>query len=259
MAAVFLGALGWAFESTIPSIHPVLTTEEGQQVVFDRFTWQHRERAKKLPVSEPWPGGRDMRDVLKRYSLSENAPADAIPVPARITSDVYLVGQDRVSNLTYMIDCGPEGIAIIDPTYASEFERTLGNVEKCGRNRKEIRWVVNTHCHVDHAMADKQFRDLGAKIAVHEADAAAMRRGRVTAYYLIKRIPARWRIPRCPIDLRLADGEELHLGNKTGVIHTPDTPGSACFLLKSDGRTSCFPATRCSTMADSAGGQLLRR
>ena len=40
---------------------------------------------KKLPVSEPWPGGRDMRDVLRRYGLTENAPADAIPVPARIT------------------------------------------------------------------------------------------------------------------------------------------------------------------------------
>jgi glyoxylase-like metal-dependent hydrolase (beta-lactamase superfamily II) len=244
MAPVFLGALGWALESTVPSIHPVLTTEEGQHVVFDRFTWQYRELAKKLPVSEPWPGGRDMRDVLKRYGLAENAPADAIPVPARITSDVYLVGQDRVSNLTYMIDCGPEGVAIIDPTYASEFERTLGNVEKCGRTRKEIRWVVNTHCHVDHAMADKQFRDLGAKIAVHEADAAAIEKGsRVTAYYLIKEDTGKVApFPHCPIDMRLADGEELHLGNKTlEVIHTPGhTPGSACFLLKSDGKNVLF-------------------
>ena len=32
-----------------------------------------------------------------------------------------------------MIDCGPDGVAIIDPTYESEFERTLANVEKCGR------------------------------------------------------------------------------------------------------------------------------
>src|SRR5882724_10502177 len=153
-------------------------------------------------------------------------------------------GQDRVSHLTYMIDCGPEGVAIIDPTYVSEFERTLGNVEKCGRNRKEIRWVVNTHCHVDHAMADKQFRDLGAKIAVHEADAAAIEKGsRVTAYYLIKEDTGKVApFPHCPIDMRLADGEELRLGNKTlEVIHTPGhTPGSACFLLKSDGKNVLF-------------------
>ena len=241
---VFLGALGWAFENTMPPIHPVLTTEEGQQVAFDRFTWQWRELAKKVDVSEPWPSGQAMQEAFKKYGLAENPPPDAIPVPARITSDIYLVGQDRVSNLTYMIDCGPDGVAIIDPTYASEFERTLANVEKCGRSRKDIHWVVNTHCHVDHAMADKQFRDLGARIAVHEADAAAIEKGtRVTAYYLIKEDTGKVEsFPHCPIDLRLSDGEELRLGNKVlEVIHTPGhTPGSACFLLRSDGKNVLF-------------------
>jgi glyoxylase-like metal-dependent hydrolase (beta-lactamase superfamily II) len=244
IAPIFLGVLGWAFEISIPPIHPVLTTEEGQQVVFDRFTWQYRELAKKLPASETWPTGQTMQDVLKRYGLSENAPAAAIPVPARITSDVYLVGQDHVSNLTYMIDCGRDGVAIIDPTYESEFERTLANVEKCGHSRKEIHWVVNTHCHVDHAMADKKFRDLGAQIAVHEADAAAIEKGtRVTAYYLIKDDTGKVApFPHCPVDRRLADGEELKLGNKVfEVIHTPGhTPGSACFLLRSDGKNILF-------------------
>jgi glyoxylase-like metal-dependent hydrolase (beta-lactamase superfamily II) len=239
---LFLAALGWAFESTIPPIHPVVTTEEGQQVVFDRFTWQYRELTKKLPVSDPWP--KDMQETLKRYGLAENAPPDAIPVPARITSDIFLVGQDHVSNLTYMIDCGPDGVAIIDPTYESEFERTLANVERCGRSRKEIHWVVNTHCHVDHAMADKKFRDLGAQIAVHEADAAAIEKGsRVTAYFLIKEDTGKVApFPRCPIDMRLSDGEELRLGNKVfEVIHTPGhTPGSACFLLRSDGKNVLF-------------------
>ncbi|HVP47418.1 MAG TPA: MBL fold metallo-hydrolase [Bryobacteraceae bacterium] len=244
IAPVFLAALGWAFESTIPPIHPVLTTEEGQQVVFDRFTWQYRELAKRLDISEAWPAGQAIQDTLTRYGLIGDAPPEAIPVPARITSDIYLVGQDRVSNLTYMIDCGPDGVAIIDPTYASEFERTVANVEKCGRSRKDIRWVVNTHCHVDHAMADKQFRDLGAKIAVHEADAVAIEKGtRVTAYYLIKEDTGKVApFPHCPIDLRLADGEELRLGNKVfEVIHTPGhTPGSACFLLRSDGKNVLF-------------------
>ena len=244
MVPVFLAALAWAFENSIPAIHPVLTTEEGQQVAFDRFTWQYRELAKKLPVTEAWPSGPAMQEALQRFGLRENAPQQAIPVPARITSDVYLVGQDRVSNLTYMIDCGPAGVAIVDPTYESEFERTVANVEKCGKSRKDIRWVLNTHCHVDHAMADKKFRDLGAQIAVHEADAAAIEKGtRVTAYYLIKEDTGKVApFPHCPIDLRLADGEELRLGNKVlEVIHTPGhTPGSACFLLRSDGKNVLF-------------------
>jgi metallo-beta-lactamase class B len=240
IAPLFLAGLVWAYQSTISPVGPVLKTEEGQSVVFDRSTFQARELTKKLPVSEPWPSGSQMREVLQRYGLADNTPPPAIPVPARIAADVYLVGQDHVSNLTYMLDCGAEGVAIVDPTYESEFERTIANVEKCGRSRKDIRWVLNTHCHVDHAMADKKFRDLGAEIAVHEADAAAIEKGtRVTAYYLAAGVT---RFPRCPVDRRLADGEELQLGNKVlEVIHTPGhTPGSACFLLQAHGKNVLF-------------------
>jgi glyoxylase-like metal-dependent hydrolase (beta-lactamase superfamily II) len=240
MVSLFLLGLSWAYQSALPPVGPVLITEEGQSVVFDRFTWQARELAKRLPVSERWPTGADMRTALKTYGLDAKTPPNAIPVPARIAADVYLVGQDHVSNLTYMLDCGTEGVAIIDPTYESEFERTIANVEKCGRKREDIRWVVNTHCHVDHAMADKKFHDMGALIAVHEADAPAIEKGtRVTAYYLATGVTA---FPRCPVERRLVDGEELKLGNKTlEVIHTPGhTPGSACFLLRVGGKNILF-------------------
>jgi glyoxylase-like metal-dependent hydrolase (beta-lactamase superfamily II) len=161
-------------------------------------------------------------------------------VPASIAPDVYLVGQDRVSNLTYMIDCGSEGVAIIDPTYESEFERTLANIEKCGRARKDVRWVLNTHCHIDHAMADRKFREMGAEILVGEADAEHVEKGtRVTGYYIVRGVTE---FPRSKVDRRLSDGEELKLGNKVlQVIHTPGhTPGSVSFLLELDGKNLLF-------------------
>jgi len=74
----------------------------------------------------------DLQGALLKYALRETALDQAIPVPAAIEHDVYLVGQDQVSNLTYLIDCGPEGVAIIDLTYESRFERTLAIIEKCG-------------------------------------------------------------------------------------------------------------------------------
>jgi glyoxylase-like metal-dependent hydrolase (beta-lactamase superfamily II) len=160
-------------------------------------------------------------------------------MPSRIVGDVYLVGQGALSNLTYMIDCGPEGVAIIDPTYESEFENTLVNVEKCGRARKDIHWVINTHCHTDHSWADRKFHDLGAEIIIHEADAAAIEKGTdVTAYTRYKLTE----FPRCPVARKLSDGERLRLGTKTfQVIHTPGhTPGSASFLLREDGRNVLF-------------------
>jgi len=239
---LFVFALGWSYFSAIrpqveiPSIS-TMVTEEGQRVAFDSSTFQPRELTKRLPLSQPWPAGQEFEQALHRLELDRNAPSRVVPV--EIAAKVYLVGQDRLSNLTYMIDCGPDGVAIVDPTLDSEFERTIANVEKCGRSRKEIRWVLNTHCHVDHAMADRKFHELGAEILLHEADAAAVERGtQVTAFHLLAKKVSLTEFPRCPVTRRLSDGEELQLGNqKFLVIHTPGhTPGSACFLLRADGK-----------------------
>jgi glyoxylase-like metal-dependent hydrolase (beta-lactamase superfamily II) len=237
LGLVVAGALlGWA-QRRVPPVSSI-TTEEGQRVAFDEGTFQLRELTKRIPPEEPWPAGGVLRQALDRYGLHRDAPRREVPV--EIAPGVYLVGQERQSNLTYMIDCGPDGVAVIDPTYDSEFELTLANVEKCGRKKEDIRWVLNTHCHIDHAMADRKFRELGAKILVHEADAGAVENGtQVTAFYLIKGLTA---FPRCPVDQRLGDGEELELGSrKLGVIHTPGhTPGSVCFLLGVNGRNLLF-------------------
>jgi hydroxyacylglutathione hydrolase len=244
----FLLGVAWTYLSTSgaePGVVPVspILTEEGQLVVFDKITYQLRELSKRLPVDEPWPRGRELERALERFGLTQQTPEKAIPVPAQIAPDVYLVGQDRVSNLTYMIDCGPDGVAIIDPTYASEFERTVANVEKCGRTPGEIRWVLNTHCHVDHAMADYKFREAGSEIMVQTLDADAVENGtQVTAYYLVSKSTGLSYFPRCKVDRRLSDGEEVRLGNKTLlVIHTPGhTPGSVSFLLQAGGKTLLF-------------------
>jgi len=234
--ALFAGLLLWA-ERSVPPLATIIT-EEGQRVAFDASTWQLRELAKRLPLEEAWPQGAALSQALARYGLDRNAPR--LQMPAEIAPGVYLVGQARYSNLTYLIDCGPEGVALIDPSYEDAVEATLANVEACGRNRREVRWVLNTHCHVDHAMADRRFRELGARILLHEADAAAVENGtQVTAFYLIPGLAA---FPRCPVDRRLSDGEELELGNRRlRVIHTPGhTPGSVCFLLETGGNNLLF-------------------
>jgi len=237
---ILLAGYGLATAQGRPGRVRVLLTEEGQHVVFDRITWQLRELTKKVPPDQPWPVGSELQSALLNYGLRDTALEQAIPVPAEIERDVYLVGQDQVSNLTYLIDCGPEGVAIIDPTYESQFERTLANVEKCGFSRSQIRWVLNTHCHIDHAMADGKFRNLGAQILVPEYDADAVEKGsRITAYYIVQ---GQTSFPKCKVDRRLSDGEELRLGNKLlHVIHTPGhTPGSASFLLQSGDKNLLF-------------------
>jgi glyoxylase-like metal-dependent hydrolase (beta-lactamase superfamily II) len=248
LLSLFTFGLGWSFlrgvqaQMTVPQLTPVVT-EEGQLVVFDRTTWQQRELAKKLPLLEPWPSGDELRQTLARFGLDQNTPPASIPTPARIMGGVYLIGQDIGNNLTYMIDCGPEGVAIIDPSFDSEFEKTLANVEKCGRPRKDIRWVLNTHCHFDHSLADKKFSEMGAEIIIHDADADAIEKGtRLTAFYRLTGPRKPSEFPRTKVNRRLSDGEEVRLGNKTfHVIHTPGhTPGSSCFLLQVSNKNVLF-------------------
>ncbi len=235
---IFPMGLLWGQKRGVAPVDPILT-EEGQRVVLPRGTWQMRELAKRLPLEETWPTGAELRKALTRFGLDRDTPAAPIPMPAQIAPDVYLVGQEKVSNLTYLIDCGPEGLLVIDPTFESEIERTLANVEKCGFPAKNVRWVINTHCHMDHAMADAKFRQMGAEIMVHEADADAIEKAtRITAWYFVGTQSGVFTFPPSKIDRRLSDGEDLKLGNKTlTVIHTPGhTPGSTCFLLQIEGK-----------------------
>jgi len=90
-------------------------------------------------------------------------------------------------------------------------------------------------------MANRKFREIGAQILVPSGDADAIEKGtRVTAFYNSN--PKLTEFPRCKVDWRLSDGEELRLGNKMIlVIHTPGhTPGSACFLLQDGGKNLLF-------------------
>src|SRR5271157_3478299 len=102
-----------------------------------------------MPLADAWPTGTDVRNSFQKYGHAKRVPAEAIPVPARIATDVYvyLVGQDRVSNLTYMLDCGPDGVAIIDPPTHPNLNR---------RQRGEVRAQPKRHpLGAEHALSSR--------------------------------------------------------------------------------------------------------
>lgn len=237
-ASIFVIALLSAYQPGVAQLRGI-RTEEGQLVAINRSNYQQRELAKRLPLDTPWPAGPELANALARYGLDLNTAPRSLPMPSRIVRDVYLVGQDHFSNLTYMIDCGSEGVAVIDPSFESEFDLTVANVERCGRARKDIRWVINTHCHTDHSLADRKFHELGARIMIQEADADAIEKGTLVTGYDHYKLTE---FPRTQVDRRLSDGEELRLGDKVFyVIHTPGhTPGSTSFLLQVDGKNVLF-------------------
>lgn len=222
-----------------PDLTPTLT-EEGQSVVYDAYTWQRRELAKRLPLDEPWPAEKDIAAAFARFGLDKPPVNNTIPVPSRVAPDVYLVGSG--TDNAYLIDAGPAGLILIDPGLESDVEPILRNIEALGFARTAVKWVINTHAHYDHSMADAHFQRLGAKILVGRADVAAVEKGTlVTAKYVLPPDEQK-NYPTLTVDWPVDDGEELQLGDKTIIaIATPGhTDGSTCYVLQTGGRTILF-------------------
>jgi glyoxylase-like metal-dependent hydrolase (beta-lactamase superfamily II) len=217
-----------------------MKTEEGQSVIYDAYTWQRRELTKKLPLGETWPNDFSITPLFARFGLDKPPVPAALPVPSQILPGIYLV--NSVPNLTYLIDAGPEGLIMIDPGLEENAEKILKAVDALGFKRSAIRWVLNTHAHYDHSMADAHFQKLGAKILVGRADAPHVEKGtEVTAKFVLgaAQVAA---YPTLKVDWPVDDGETLRLGDKvlTAITTPGHTPGSTCYFLRLDGKNVLF-------------------
>jgi hydroxyacylglutathione hydrolase len=128
----------------------------------------------------------------------------------------------------YIVGCEDtkEG-AIIDP--GGDAKRILAEVERLGL---KIKYVINTHGHFDHTLANKGVvKATGASLAIHSADAPALTEGGGAFFFGVigKASP--------PADTILEEGQVLTLGRiELKVLHTPGhSPGSICLYSEEEG------------------------
>ncbi len=125
----------------------------------------------------------------------------------------YLIGDEEAQ----------EGL-FIDP--ADNARTLLDEAKSHGLNK--IKYIVNTHSHVDHIMGNAAMaKKTGAKIIIHEEDAAALVR---TPSYLLEMFGA---TASPPADSVVKEGDVIQVGNvKLKVIHTPGhSAGGICLYL----------------------------
>jgi len=125
----------------------------------------------------------------------------------------YLVGDEETQ----------EGL-FIDP--ADDARRLLAEAKSHGLNK--IKYIVNTHSHVDHIMGNAEMKKLtGAKIIIHQEDAIALSR---TPSYLLEMFGA---TASPPADITVQEGGVIQVGQvKLKVIHTPGhSPGGMSLYL----------------------------
>jgi len=128
-----------------------------------------------------------------------------------------LVGNFMV--FSYVVGCEESGEGIIiDPADQVGHLLEVAN----NRNIEKIKYIVNTHCHADHAGGNRKLKELtNAQIVVHKDDAERLANPSALALQIfqVEASP--------PADITVEEGDRIEFGQQfLDVIHTPGhTPG----------------------------------
>jgi metallo-beta-lactamase class B len=157
--------------------------------------------------------------------------------PAHVFGNVYMVG---TCGITSLLITTAEGHFLIDGATDEAAEGIAANIRTLGFDPKDVRYLLATHEHLDHAGGLARLKQItGAKFATREAARLGMETG-----LPLPEDPQHGIHPAFPgikADQIIADGETLQIAKqKITVIATPGhTPGGASYTWKSCEGTAC--------------------
>jgi metallo-beta-lactamase class B len=151
------------------------------------------------------------------------------PFPAfRILGNIYYVG---ASDLTSYLITTPEGHILIDSGLKETVPYIRAGVDKLGFRMQDIKIILNSHAHYDHAAGLAELKRLtGAKILLMKPDAELAARGGKGDFAF----GDKYGYEQVSADKLLADGDVVSLGKtRLTAHHTPGhTKGSTTWTMQ---------------------------
>ena len=170
-------------------------------------------------------------------SACVNDPSWTAPQkPFRIHGNTWHVGP---RGLGVFLITAPTGHVLIDAGVPGNAPLIEANIRSLGINLHDIKWILNSHAHCDHAGGIAQLvRRTGAQVIASAADTRSLARGgRDDPQY-----GDRFRFSPVRVTQTVTDGESLRLGGLVLTAHsTPGhTKGNTTWTWKSCEDTRCL-------------------
>jgi glyoxylase-like metal-dependent hydrolase (beta-lactamase superfamily II) len=169
-----------------------------------------------------------------------------------LTDRIHLIGSgepdlmttDPIDSQVYLIEASG-GHVVVDGGAGRSIDAILANVVADGLDPADIAWLLITHAHGDHAGAGPAWRarvpglrigtssEVAGWLEAADEEATSVDRARHAGIY-----PADYRLTPCEVDLRMADGMALELGDglRLTVVATPGhAAGHVSFVLDAGG------------------------
>jgi len=145
--------------------------------------------------------------------------------PFQIAGNLYYVG---ATGVTSFLITGPEGHILIDGGYPETAPLIIGSIAKLGFNIRDVKVLLNTHAHSDHAGGLRELQMAsGAELWISEGDADAVTTGSGADAALgrlgMLRFLGLFNFPAAHVDHRFKDGAVIRVGSLALTAHV--TPG----------------------------------
>ena len=176
-----------------------------------------------------------IQPILHGNAAQWNRPHE----PQRIYGETYYVGVAGLSSLLIHTD---EGLILLDGALPQSAPLIEANIAKLGFKLSDIKYVLNSHAHFDHAGGIAAIvRDSGATAIASPSGAKALRDGHVVADDPQASDAKGAAFPAVARVRDIRDGETLQLGGTAVTAHfTPGhTPGSTTWTWKSCENGKC--------------------